>query len=604
MSSSTRTSVTELPGFGVPVNTMPAETYSINYNPSKEKENRICFPNAITSWAGDNITIREKNMLSMMNEITDKPGWEAKVFDQEIVGKWKTEALSQEDVDFSETMFDYCIKELRDETTRFSKTGRVIILDSDTCVVKSDVAIPTSVMEELKAAVKPLEDVPSELKDWHPGSDEKVLDLVHPSLYPLIYGKSRVLPSGFTTLEACLQSCGQGIVIPKPDRQQLNLGSHGSHLYNGTRRGSRWLHGGGDTALDYWSDSYQWLPCEVSFTANDEVSIASYINNLHPDRHRPLCAVLEKCIARTIPLWNDCLSFFTDTQVPRRSRLRIQMKGIEYEYPLGRDRPLTEEEVAEEDDEDFDEDARDEKNQEWLEANRILNRPEPQEFKPIDPNTFTRVDLRRDWEKEGLQVIVKLANIELTPEKPNYEGGTWHIEGQLNEHICASAIYYYDQDNITTTRLAFRQLTGHEDLETLMYEQDDHAGFEELFGVKQHGPCIQVLGSVVTREGRLVAFPNVLQHQVQPFELADPSKPGYRKILALFLVDPYIRTLSTANVPPQQRDWWPADKVTEDWPITPVEAKRVREDLMSKRSAFVDKVNMDYEQEGFSFCEH
>ncbi|GIJ97934.1 hypothetical protein Aspvir_000040 [Aspergillus viridinutans] len=54
------------------------------------------------------------------------------------------------------------------------------------------------------------------------------------------------------------------------------------------------------------------------------------------------------------------------------------------------------------------------------------------------------------------KVIVKLANIKLTPEKPEYEGGSWHIEGQLNEHICATAIYYYDGENITESTLTFR----------------------------------------------------------------------------------------------------------------------------------------------------
>ena len=40
-------------------------------------------------------------------------------------------------------------------------------------------------------------------------------------------------------------------------------------------------------------------------------------------------------------------------------------------------------------------------------------------------------------------VIVKLANIVLTPEKPRYEGGSWHVEGMMNERIVASGIYYY-----------------------------------------------------------------------------------------------------------------------------------------------------------------
>ena len=60
----------------------------------------------------------------------------------------------------------------------------------------------------------------------------------------------------------------------------------------------------------------------------------------------------------------------------------------------------------------------------------------------------------------------------------------------------------------------------------------------------------------LAREGRLLTFPNILQHQVQPFSLVDPSKPSHRKILALFLVDPHLKVLSTANVPCQQRDWW------------------------------------------------
>ena len=67
------------------------------------------------------------------------------------------------------------------------------------------------------------------------------------------------------------------------------------------------------------------------------------------------------------------------------------------------------------------------------------------------------VNLRKDFAKDGIQVIVKLASIELTPTTPEYDGGSWQVEGQLNEHICASALYYYDSENVTETSLAFRQ---------------------------------------------------------------------------------------------------------------------------------------------------
>jgi hypothetical protein len=49
-------------------------------------------------------------------------------------------------------------------------------------------------------------------------------------------------------------------------------------------------------------------------------------------------------------------------------------------------------------------------------------------------------------------------------------------------------------------------------------------------------------------------FPS--QHAVSSFSLQDPTKPGHRRFIALWLVDPHQRIISTANVPPQRFDWW------------------------------------------------
>ena len=68
-------------------------------------------------------------------------------------------------------------------------------------------------------------------------------------------------------------------------------------------------------------------------------------------------------------------------------------------------------------------------------------------------------------------------------------------------------------------------------------------------------PCVQGVGDVVTKTHRCVAFPNLYQHQVQPFRLEDPTKPGHRKILVFFLVDPTRKVLSATNVVPQQQEW-------------------------------------------------
>ena len=65
---------------------------------------------------------------------------------------------------------------------------------------------------------------------------------------------------------------------------------------------------------------------------------------------------------------------------------------------------------------------------------------------------------------------------------------------------------------------------------------------------------VQELGSVETVQGRCVAFPNIYQHQVQPFRLEDPTKPGFRKIFVAFLVDPTCTIPSATIIAPQQRE--------------------------------------------------
>jgi hypothetical protein len=82
----------------------------------------------------------------------------------------------------------------------------------------------------------------------------------------------------------------------------------------------------------------------------------------------------------------------------------------------------------------------------------------------------------------------------------------------------------------------------------------------------------------------------------------------------MFLVDPHIRVLSTANVPPQRKDWWADevrkvkqfealprelfDKVIEevrDFPISWDEALEIRESLMGERGAMTNEFNQAME---------
>jgi Protein of unknown function (DUF4246) len=144
-------------------------------------------------------------------------------------------------------MIDWVIKELRYKAKLFEDIGAVAVYTGH--VVKSDSVVPESLLLELQAAVAQLEDVPEDQKDWHPGSDGKVLDLVHPSLYPLVYGRTRVLETGTTSLEDCIARCGEGKttqIPPKEDVAQENT------LQN--------------TNLNSYSRNFQWLPCMVDIS--------------------------------------------------------------------------------------------------------------------------------------------------------------------------------------------------------------------------------------------------------------------------------------------------------------------------------------------------
>jgi hypothetical protein len=136
--------------------------------------------------------------------------------------------------------------------------------------------------------------------------------------------------------------------------------------------------------------------------------------------------------------------------------------------------------------------------------------PEPT-WKEVDfaPEDGTR--LIDQYRESGLQVIVKMASIELTPEKPDFPVGSWHVEGQMNEHICGTALYYLDSGNITDSSLSFRMQTDSGYNSQYHVGQGAYHWMESVFGTNlDRSACLQNYGSVQTRERRLLAFPNVL----------------------------------------------------------------------------------------------
>ncbi|KAJ0297072.1 hypothetical protein Brms1b_013642 [Colletotrichum noveboracense] len=586
------------PGFGLGVNAMPEKM----------------FPSAVLDWTAITLTYSELAIMWFIEQITNKPDWHVKVFNDDIAAKWKAEVMAVDWASvglkyahFDDDMFEWSLKELRQKAKLYEATGIIPVFDYSAAVIKSDNALTPEIKEELKKAVAMLEDVPDAHKDWHPGSDEKVLDLVHPSLWPLAYGTTRILSDKRIPLADTMKYCGRGDAIPTPD-EDVDL---------------------------CWSTKFQWLPCEVELD-DDKPRIASYINNLHPTKHADLYSVIEKVLGKVVPLWDVVHRWpeefeFQRLWMPKVGRCcttpEICNKGPYWCRPESRPQESDEQPREEDEYNDDYEDSDDEpesltwrRDKIWYNATHPLSRPNIPPYTRM-PITGEDVKLQKGLfdNAERIQVIVKLANIHLTPEKPTYDGGSWHIEGLLNEHICATALYYYDNENITESRLAFRTKSNREDLMSeLQYEQSDFYSIGRTFRIDPSGDTIQDLGSVLTREDRLIVFPNVYQHCVAPFELVDKTKPGHRKILALFLVDPDVPIISTANVPPQQKHWFRNEVTTGRMPPEIIDmvfenleipfglekAKEMRLEVMKERTIVGDNTNYRVRSNDFNFCEH
>ncbi|MEV6247245.1 DUF4246 domain-containing protein [Streptomyces sp. NPDC051742] len=479
-------------------------------------------------------TLRELEMIQCSSVIRAKPGWFDKMNDAGIVARWTQEAVAQ---GLTEAQVRYVLDELAHYAgRRDARTGiEVSAVDG---VWQSDSLVDDKLRSRLREAVRVLEDVPEAERDWHPGSGGQVLDLVHPSLFCLVKGVSGV-----------------------PDEAWKNP----------TDRYSAYE----------FSEKFQWLPTDVDVSDDGDVAFRSYVNNVHPEDHHELAAVLPDLFASMLPLLENVL---TDLRHPRPVRIEADPYGWYDSEPEEPDEDSFSDPEAYDKAVSAYEDAMDA----WWE-DRVPVIPDAPDFTaPEPPDASARVDLRG----RRLQVIVKLATIHLTPEDPEYAGGSWHVEGMVNERIVSTGLYYYDSENITESLLSFRTA-----VDDPRYEQNDDNGMREVYGLEDEDALNQVLGSASTPEGRCLAFPNVLQHRVGSFRLADPTRPGHRKILAFFLVDPSETIVSTSDVPPQQ-PWSDTSTMTLE------QAKEYREQLMQERKFFVDEHNEQIYEREFSLCEH
>ena len=229
-------------------------------------------------------TLRELEMMYLSAVIREKPAWQVKMNDAGIVARWTQEAT---EFGMTQAQIRYVLAELgyyaerRDE-----RTG--IEVSSVDGVWQSDALIDDELRSRLREAVRVLEDVPDAERDWHPGSGEQVLDLVHPSLFCLVRGVSR------------------------PDD-------------------SAWPSLGPDEARYALSGKFQWLPTDVEVSENGDAVFLSYVNNLHPVAHRELASILPALFGRMLPLFENVL---TDLRNPRPARIKAGANSWYVDEPV------------------------------------------------------------------------------------------------------------------------------------------------------------------------------------------------------------------------------------------------------------------------------
>ncbi|KAJ2430465.1 hypothetical protein GGF41_000979 [Coemansia sp. RSA 2531] len=472
-------------------------------------------------------TLAERRMRQMSSDIRSKADWMETIDDADTRTGWATEAKAKE---LTDVEFAYILDELAYYAS-LHLPGSNVRLSAADGVWFSDTRVDDKTTSELKDYAAILEGVPDRQKDWYPKDRSRVLNLIDPSLFPLIYSRSKLCRQTSTSPQAALSLEDAGEFPGSLDewRKALHVGEDGESDYYLPIWD--WQYG------SYTSDKFSWLPSEFRIDDNGVVTIESYINNLHPIKHATLYPIIASVFSKFLPLLEQVV---TDLVHPRQRRV----------VPDSSEYYKSDESIPDNEGDDYEEDLI-----LWKRRATFVH-PQPEPFvAPARPVIPYKLCGRR------VQAIVKMTSIELTSKRPIYGGEDWNVVGLGNERIITTGIYFYDVTNIAPASLRFRETLCSWDFEA---EQFDIESVVNAYGIEQSqlmesDLVSQELCSVGIKDGRCVVFPNIHQFKMPEFKLADKSKTGHCKMLTFYFVDPSTRIPSTEIVPPQQQDWYFAD---------------------------------------------
>jgi hypothetical protein len=327
--------------------------------------------------------------------------------------------------DITQNMANWIVDELTFKAMIYERFHCVGLYNGDS--TKSDTNVPESLLQEIRSSTQVLEMEHEELKFYHPRSFNRQRDLLAMALYPLIYGKSRILPDRLIGLDEALRFAGQGEVIPVPSDSGV------------TREDMAWrVRARADISVRPYSRMFQVLPSDWQLGDDGQWHIATYINNLHPVKHRNIYGIIEKAFNCLVPQFNMTITPLKDML---HSRARIEYHKAEY-YPVPKETADRAPQIKpREAHSEFEE-----RYEQWRMENYSAVQPDAGKFipwavprclmskLPEDLPSPVRieqgVDLKRDYKDRGLQVVTRLMGVDLTPDDP-YHQTEWHVEGQM-----------------------------------------------------------------------------------------------------------------------------------------------------------------------------
>ena len=353
-----------------------------------------------------------------------------------------------------------------------------------------DGAVPPELVAALHADIDRL--IAVEPEDYHPGSGTRVRDLVHPSLFPYVQGRS-------VRQTAAAPAAAAPATPAAPEKRRSGrqpaappataVAAPAAPEYD--RFGRK-----------YEASRYQWLPTPFHIDEHGGVTIPTYINNLSRERHPDTYTHLSSLFALALPYIESVVGYVDRTTF----------------Y-----------------DDSIDDGVRDHDKEKEMAARENAGAPVP-------PTSLRGRDLL---------VIPKIVEYQLQPGGEAHEG-VWHVEGMSHEHIVATCVYVLSRDAaLEGGDLLFKRAYTFAEGSTLFWNvpQDRPTAFNDMV---EEGTI--PIGRVPTPAGRLLVFPNSHIHKLTKLAIATAVREAQRRrVIVFWIVDPAVTDMpSTRDVAPQQ----------------------------------------------------